>query len=209
MNQFIFYLNWPNLVSFSGAIFALSALLLAIRGHVSFAMIGLILAGLCDLFDGLVARRYPPEEDEALIGGQLDSLNDVLCFGVLPIVIVDAMLKSVWVFPVYAVYMLCVLLRLAYFNTFGTAESEEGQAYYTGLPVTYAAMVLPLLGILPALWPILTWPVMLTALLALSGLYIYKQLIPKPYGRAYLAFPALAGLATIFWLLKPWIVVFE
>lgn len=194
------YLNAPNLVTLTGMIFALSAAMLASRGFIGFAMVGLIVAGLCDLFDGLVARRYPPEETERPFGAELDSLNDVVCFGLLPPLLVDGWLHSVWLFPVYAAYLIAVLYRLAWFNLYGLQDGS----HYEGLPVTYAALILPLAALVPAFVPLLGLPVLAGTLIALAGLYVYRTPIPKPAGRAYYVFPALAAVVALLWLWQPW-----
>ncbi|PKL75572.1 MAG: phosphatidylserine synthase, partial [Candidatus Melainabacteria bacterium HGW-Melainabacteria-1] len=197
------HLNKPNLVTLSGMILALAAVLLASRGYIAFAMVGLIGAGICDLFDGFVARASVLSHEEQGFGAELDSLNDVLCFGLLPVLLVDAWLRESLFYPIYAAYLIAVLFRLAYFNQHGTAL-ENGTASYTGLPVTYAALALPLLA-LPAAWlPDLKWVLLPLTLLALAGLYVYKTPIPKPAGKAYIAFPALALIVSLIWLWQPW-----
>lgn len=206
------YLNTPNLVTLTGMIFALAAAMLAARGFIGFAMVGLMVAGLCDLFDGFVARRFPPVAEERLFGAELDSLNDVVCFGLLPLIVIDSWLHSVWLFPVYAIYLIAVLFRLAWFNLYGlqsesaepSAEATEGRASYIGLPVTYAALVLPLTALIAAWVPLLKLAVLPGTLLALAGLYVYKLPIPKPAGKAYLVFPTLAAIISLLWLWQPW-----
>ncbi|HEY9841167.1 MAG TPA: CDP-alcohol phosphatidyltransferase family protein [Candidatus Obscuribacterales bacterium] len=198
------YLNPPNLVTLTGMIFALAAGMLAMRGYLGFAMVGLIVAGICDLFDGFVARRSEITPEEQAFGAELDSLNDVVCFGLLPVVLLDSWLHSVWIFPVYAVYLIAVLFRLAWFNIYGVEADAEGSGSYTGLPVTYAALALPLTALLAAWVPMLKLPVLLGTLLALAGLYVYKLPIPKPAGKAYIAFPVMALLVSLLWLWQPW-----
>lgn len=198
------YLNLPNLVTLTGMIFALASAMLAARGYLGFAMTGLIVSGLCDLFDGFVARRFPPETGEQPFGAELDSLNDVVCFGLLPVILVDSWLHNVWFFPVYAVYLIAVLFRLAWFNLYGLQSEAEGPASYTGLPVTYASLVLPLTALLAAWVPMLKLVVLPATLLALAGLYVYKLAIPKPTGKAYLVFPVLALVVSLLWLWQPW-----
>ena len=60
----------------------------ALEGHFRVAILCLALSGLCDMFDGKVARtKKNRTEDEKRFGIQIDSLCDVVCFGVFPIMI--------------------------------------------------------------------------------------------------------------------------
>ncbi len=137
-------------------------------GHPYIGMFFLLLCGLCDAFDGKVARtkkdRRPMEQS---FGIQIDSLSDVVAFGVLPACIGAAMLRhssffldihekyqKVWyvelgkyiLFAVLILYILAAMIRLAYFNvTEEERQKTEGgtRKYYTGLPVTSAALIFP------------------------------------------------------------------
>lgn len=200
--MWIGYLNLPNLITLTGTLFALSSMILAGQGLVAVAMVGLICAGICDLFDGLLARKVEMSHEERAYGGQLDTLNDVVCFGVLPIIIVNAWVNTVWAFPVYAFYLIAALSRLAYFNVHGIQE-VNGKSHYLGLPVTTIAMILPVCALpVNALSP-MACNVWLCTLLALTAfLFIWKKPIPKPVGKAYVVFPVLATLAALIWILQ-------
>ena len=204
----ISYLNKPNLVTLTGMIVALASCFLASKGYLNMAMVGLIVAGICDLFDGFVARQEELSEEEQAFGAQLDSLNDVVCFGVLPITILNQWINNTWFFPIFAVYLIAVLFRLAYFNVHGTqteTEDPEAQRYYTGLPVTYVALVIPLLGLLAIALPDVLSKLYLSLLcLGLSAAYTLQYPVPKPGGKAYLAFPILALVTALIWFWAPW-----
>ena len=122
--------------------------------HPAAALFCLLMSGVCDMFDGKIARtRKQSTEEEKRFGIQLDSLCDIVCFGVLP--------AAIGVSPLYilispfgiltaviaGLYILCALIRLAYFNvTEETRQSTETgrRTHYLGVPVTTAAMVFPL-----------------------------------------------------------------
>ena len=124
----------------------------------------LLICGLCDAFDGKVARLKKDRSDtEKKFGIQVDSLSDIVAFGVLPICIGAALMRTsetlqkiqsgsagkvftVILFAIMTMYALMALIRLAYFNV--TEEerqnTEEGaRKYYVGLPVTSAAIIFP------------------------------------------------------------------
>ena len=72
-------------ISFASAV---SGIFCASTGHVRWAIVFLAFSGLCDMFDGKIARtKKERTEDEKNFGIQIDSLCDVVCFGVLPIVL--------------------------------------------------------------------------------------------------------------------------
>ena len=115
-----------------------------------YAIACLMISGLCDMFDGKVARtKKDRTESEKQFGIQIDSLCDVICFGVLPSVIGYSVGMHGWYdVPILVFFPLCAVIRLAYFNV---AEEErqkqtsDVRKVYEGLPVTSVALILPLL----------------------------------------------------------------
>lgn len=113
------------------------------------AMLYLMLAGLLDAFDGRIARTKANRTDaEKRFGIQIDSLNDLVCFGVLPAAIGwSTGCKNFWFMAAMSFFALCALIRLAYFNV---AEEErqgktaENRSCYLGVPVTASALAAPL-----------------------------------------------------------------
>lgn len=138
------------------------------EGHPYLGMVFLLLSGLCDTFDGKVARtkknRTKLQKD---FGVQIDSLSDLVAFGVLPVCLGMALFRRApqeeGVFaidkdnvlaniPVWAIYIVCILfvlaalIRLAYFNVTCEETQAEGmdrKKYYFGLPVTSTALIFP------------------------------------------------------------------
>ena len=90
----------------------------AFRGEFYIAVLCLAFSGLCDAFDGRVARtKKNRTKDQRNFGIQLDSLCDSVCFGVFPALIcynmgADGILGLAIVF----FYSLCAVIRLAFFN---------------------------------------------------------------------------------------------
>ena len=100
------------------------------------------------MFDGTVAStKKDRTNDEKMFGIQIDSLSDLLCFGMLPACIVYSMNKgSHWFLVIPCFFVLCGLIRLAYFNVDETNrqnQTSEGRQYYQGLPITSSALLLP------------------------------------------------------------------
>ncbi len=134
-------------------------------GHPFIGVVCLLLCALCDGFDGKVARtKKDRTPQECKFGIQIDSLSDVIAFGVLPACIGMSilfhseyvyvkngawwqMLCTVLVVLVCIMFMLAALIRLAYFNVTEDERQEEEEGVrkiYLGLPVTIGAIMLPI-----------------------------------------------------------------
>ena len=133
-------------------------------GHPYIASIFLLFCGLCDAFDGMVARTQKNRTDvEKRYGIQIDSLTDLVAFGVLPAAIGAALFKTAVVYEsipytalvaqlpyavyvaVFVLYVLAAMIRLAYFNVKAEENAATGKTmvHYTGLPVTSASLIFP------------------------------------------------------------------
>lgn len=194
--------NKSVILTYMGACLSVAGMVIVVHGSLSAAMICLILAGICDLFDGVIARKCKRTETEKAFGVQIDSLTDMISFIAFPCVIgIYWMEQAGWiVYPVLAAYTLCGIIRLAWFNIW--ADGDIPQCYYDGLPVTYAALILPICylgkGLLPKEW-FLGMAVIVYIILAI--LFVLKVKIKKPRGIWYGIFGILA-LVVIILLLK-------
>ncbi len=130
----------------------------AISMHLRWAIFCLACSGLCDMFDGKVARlKKNRTEDEKKFGIQIDSLCDMVCFGILPVVICfKSGMNHSYSIAVLVLYSLAGLIRLAYFNVMEEKRQKETDAdkqYYQGLPITSMAVALPILFAVSPLFP--------------------------------------------------------
>ena len=146
--MFIGFYGASVVLTYLGLAFAVTGMFLAFLGNINASIMCLILAGVCDMFDGTVARACKRTEKEKKFGIQVDSLADTVSFGVLPVVIGICMgFTSKLHVVIYILYVLNAVVRLAYFNV--TAEEKtilvkkEKVSYYQGLPVTSIAIILP------------------------------------------------------------------
>lgn len=122
--------------------------------HVTGSIICLMISGICDMFDGKVARMCKNRtEYDVEYGIQIDSLADMVSFIVFPIIILYGICKSLDVgicpfisVPVLALFTVCGISRLAFFNI--NTASEKSIDYYTGLPVTSTAIIFPAIYLL-------------------------------------------------------------
>lgn len=141
------YLTYLSLIS------AVLGVGFAVYDHNAFAgAVCLLISGFLDLFDGKVARTKKNRTDrEKKFGMQIDSLADLVAFGVLPAAIGFAIgLEHWWQWLVLALFVLCGLVRLAYFNVLEEErQATEGGANtgFIGLPITTSALIFPLIVI--------------------------------------------------------------
>ena len=168
---------------------------------VSFAMSCLIIAGICDLFDGTIARKCKRTEEEKNFGIELDSLVDVIDFIALPIAIFLQLQMNTWYhYIILVVFAVCGIARLAHFNIM-VEDNNKPVKYYTGLPVTYTALIFPIFYLLKYIIPLNIFNIVYTILIALVAmLNIINLKIKKPKGIAYLFFPLLAIIVLVLYL---------
>lgn len=186
----ISFYDYTVLATYAATALGVTGMFQAVEGRPLTAVFCLLAAGLLDCFDGRIARtKKDRSRRQQSFGIQIDSLNDVLCFGALPSVAgycawsrwSDAP-APVWYGAALCVFTLAGLIRLAYFNV--TEEERQqteggGRKCYLGLPITASALVFPLFYLLGLLLP--GGPYILAAgMLLLAALYVTPLRIPKP-----------------------------
>lgn len=137
-------LDLANSFTLTGLAASFFAVVLATDERFNLAVICLIYAGMVDLLDGFVASKIDRTELQAAAGKQLDSVVDLCSFGFAPAVFAYCFGLRDWLsMAILIIYLAANALRLVYFNERGLLEREE-QQYFTGLPVTYAALFIPI-----------------------------------------------------------------
>lgn len=174
--------------------------------HPEYAIMCLMLSGLCDMFDGKIARtKKNRTENEKQFGIQIDSLCDVICFGVLPSVIGYSVGMNSWLdVPVLVIFPLCAVIRLAYFNVaeeIRQKKTEDVRKVYEGLPVTSVALIIPLLysfseDIGSRLFPVVYGVAMFVIAIA----FITRFKVKKPCMKTMLCFIGV-GVVELVWML--------
>ena len=197
--------NRSVVITYLGMTFAVAGIMLVILSQQRYAVCCLIAAGICDLFDGAYARRCKRTDEEKEFGIQLDSLADVLDFIALPIaVFIGAGLRHPLFIALYALFSVCGVARLAYFNM-NTATPEGTMDSYTGLPVTYTALIVPFAMLLKYVLPeVIFIIVFIICIIAISLLNILKIKVRKPRGIAYVIFSVLALAMLIVYAVILW-----
>lgn len=87
MNKIIGYYRKCDLLTMLGTLFSFIGILLAVSEHYTIACLCMAVSGICDAFDGTLARKHKYTKQQQTYGVQLDSLSDVICFGVFPAIL--------------------------------------------------------------------------------------------------------------------------
>ena len=189
------FYNYTVIVTYLGVALSIVGMALASNGRYEYAVLCLALAGACDTFDGKIARSMKNRTKEMeIFGVQLDSLCDMVCFGVTPVVIAYHMgLQSAWGIAIEIVFVLCGVIRLAYFNMLEelkhTDSQTEEQKGYRGLPITSITIIFPVIYLFhPLVPPAVFTNILALMLLIVAILYVLDFRLKKPGNAAITAF---------------------
>jgi CDP-diacylglycerol--serine O-phosphatidyltransferase len=134
---------FPNMVTIAGMCCGVSSIRFAFDEKWEAAVMFLIVAAILDAMDGLVARLLRATSN---FGAQLDSLSDVMCFGLAPAVVfwlwaLSDFKRFGW--AAVLIYIACCALRLARFNVSITKEPKHPaeRFFFTGVPAPGGAML--------------------------------------------------------------------
>ena len=124
----------PNMLTLIGVCIGLSSIRFALDEKFEFAIIAIIFAALIDGLDGRIARLI---KGTSKVGKELDSLTDVISFGVAPAFIMyfwklNELGRFGWLLCL--VYVICVALRLARFNVNSNQEPSWKDNFFEGVP---------------------------------------------------------------------------
>ena len=201
------FYNYTVILTYIGVVSAVLGVGLSMYGRTSMAVVCLMVSGFCDLFDGSIARTRARTINEKKFGIQIDSLADLICFGILPAAIGFSIGMTRWYeAAVLVVYVLAALIRLAYYNvTEDEIEFCENskRVYYDGLPVTTIAILIPMIYTLR--------PVMKNGFLLLYALCLLMTAIAflvkvkvRKLGMKGMIAAAFCGLAVLALLIAGW-----
>ena len=202
------FYNYSVIVTYLGVISSMIGISLACNGIFDGAILCLALAGACDTFDGKIARAMKNRTHEMeIFGVQIDSLYDMVCFGVTPAVICYQMgLKSVAGICCEIFFVLCGVIRLAYFNMLEELKhskpaSADEKKYYHGLPITSITIIFPVVYMFRTLLDGHFTILLAVMLLFVGFFYILDFRLKKPGNAvvaAIMAFVALVMLNIFF-----------
>ena len=124
----------PNMFTLVGVCIGLSSIKFAFDGNFKFSIIAIIVAAIIDGLDGRIARLI---KGTSKVGKELDSLTDVISFGVAPAFIMyfwslNQIGRIGWL--ICLIYVMCVALRLARFNVTSEADPSWRDNFFEGIP---------------------------------------------------------------------------
>lgn len=198
--------DYTVVLTYISLMISIGGMMLTLNGHLDLAVLCLALSGLCDMFDGKIARtKKDRTEQEKRFGIQIDSLCDIVCFGVAPALICYCMgMQGVIGIAILMFYVLAGLIRLAWFNVTEEcrqSETDEKRECYQGLPITSMAIVLPIIVVFR---PFLKcdFRIALHAVVLLIGiLFITNFKLRKPKNSTLAVLVGIVS-AAVLWTLK-------
>jgi CDP-diacylglycerol--serine O-phosphatidyltransferase len=125
----------PSIITYLNLLCGFASILLSINGYYTLAVISLILSAIFDFLDGRSARYL---DAITPIGEQLDSLADIVSFGISPLVLIFAKFSSLnfLLISTCILYLFAGTFRLARYNI------SEKSTYFHGVPITIAGLML-------------------------------------------------------------------
>ena len=131
----------PNMFTLVGVCIGLTSIKFAFDGRFGFAVLAILVAGIIDGLDGRIARLIKGTSE---VGKELDSLTDVISFGVAPAFIMyfwslNNLGRVGWL--VCLIYVICVALRLARFNVTSNANTKWKDNFFEGVPSPAGGML--------------------------------------------------------------------
>lgn len=186
MIKFIGVYDYTVILTYISLFSAIFGMIQAMEENFHVSVFCLLLSGICDAFDGTVARtKKDRTEDEKNFGIQLDSLCDAISFGIFPAFLsyymgVNGTIGLLIVF----FYCLCGVIRLAFFNVLeAKRQKEEGgcNKTYRGLPITSSSIILPIVYVVTLFMDRASFAALLHVVLVVVGfLFILDFSVPKP-----------------------------
>ena len=193
----------PNVCSLVGLLCAVFSIYFSILENFPAAIISMLWAVFFDWGDGIIARKMKNRtEEQRAFGGQLDSLIDIVSFGICPAVFLLSYGEfGLWFFPGAFIIVAASAIRLSYFNIFGLVDSST----YIGLALDNNVLILALVFLLESLLPSAAFSIVLYAtLMILTGFNLSSIRTFKFGGRWFYILTAYVLLLTIIYSYIMW-----
>ena len=192
----------PNICSLFGLLSAVFGIYFAIKGNFPASIIGVLWAVLFDWYDGIIARKLKGRtKEQGVFGGQLDSMIDIVSFGVFPaILLLSYGNYNIWFIPGAFVIIATSVLRLSYFNIYGLIDSKT----YKGLALDNNVLILAFMFLFECFFKHSNFSIIIyTVLMILSALNLSSIPTPKFGGKwIYVLVIYVLVLTSIFgWIL--------
>ncbi len=159
----------PNICSLLGLLSAMFGIYFAVEGKFLASIIAVLWAVVFDWYDGIIARKMKGRtKEQGIFGAQLDSMIDIVSFGVFPAVLLLSYGNyNVWFMPGAFIIVAAIAIRLSYFNIYGLIDSKT----YMGLAVDNNVLILAFLFLFESFFSHTVFSILLyTLLMILSAL---------------------------------------
>ncbi len=195
------FYNYTVILTYLGFASSILGMFAVLSGHPTAAVVCMLVSGIADMFDGPVARRKTDRTpEEGRFGIQIDSLSDMVCFGVLPSVIGYSIGLNQWYWMLaLGAYSLAALIRLAYFNVteeIRQSETTETRKTYAGMPVTTSSYTIPILYLFKRIIGA-AFPYVYGALIIVSAVLFITPITVKKPGEKFRRATAVLGVFVI------------
>jgi CDP-diacylglycerol--serine O-phosphatidyltransferase len=182
VSVFRFIIDLPNICSLLGLMSAVIGIYFAILRNFPAAIIGVLWAVLFDWYDGIIARKMKGRTKvQGDFGAQLDSMIDIVSFGILPaIILLSYGNYNSWFLPGAFVIIATSAIRLTYFNVYGLIDGKT----YKGFPLDNNVLILALVFLFEGFFMPSTFSIIIYALMMiLSALNLSSIPTPKFGGK--------------------------
>ena len=205
--------DYTVILTYISVMVSFVGMMMAGEGHYKIAIVCLAISGLLDMFDGKVARTKKDRTEEGKkFGIQIDSLCDIVCFGAAPIVICHSMgigiRRDIIGLLILLFYGVAGVIRLAYFNVaeeMRQNETTENRKFYQGLPITSAAIALPVIYMLrPLFTDEICLLIVKIMMLAVGTLFITDFKFKKPSNGVIAILVIIVASALLFSFTREW-----
>jgi len=196
ISMLTFARDLPNICSLVGLLCAVLSMYFSIMGNFPAAIIGMLWAVFFDWGDGIIARQMKNRTDkQRAFGGQLDSLIDIISFGICPAVLLLSYGEfGLGFIPGAFIIVAAAAIRLSYFNIFGLADNST----YVGLALDNNVLILAIVFLLDGLIGQFAFSIVLyAAMMILAGFNLASIRTPKFGGRWFYVLTAYVLLMTI------------
>lgn len=177
--------DYTVVLTYLSLLFAVFGMSQSIYGYYAVAVVCILVSGICDAFDGAVARtKKNRTDDEKMYGIQLDSLCDAVSFGVAPAFLcyflgVDGIVGV----TLLGIFCICGVIRLAFFNVLeiNRQKTEGGcNKVYRGLPITSTSIIIPIAYLFRYIFAPAAFELLLHVVVAVTAfLFILDFTVPK------------------------------
>jgi CDP-diacylglycerol---serine O-phosphatidyltransferase len=177
-NMLSFAKDIPNMISLLGLLCSILGIYFVIEGYFLAGIISILWAVLFDWLDGIIARKIKDRtKEQGVFGEQLDSMIDIVSFGVFPaILLLSYGNYSAWFIPGSFIIVASCSIRLSYFNLYGLIDSKT----YMGLALDNNVLILAFIFLFESFFNHTTFSIILyIVLLILTTLNLSSIPTPK------------------------------